>query len=820
MNTTQLYFCSVLLFCFISFVPLSKTLAQTDTEFWFAAPEITQGVNNYDRPVAFWVSTYQQAAVVTLSQPANPNFIPQVLNLQPNSTGAFTFPPFFDQVENTPPNTVLNKGFLIQSSALITAYYEVLCQYETNPEIFSLKGRNALGTSFFVPFQTLMRNSNAYQPLPSASFDIVASENGTVVNILPSANLVGHSAGVTFTVNLQKGQTYCAQAASQQANGHPGGSKVTSNKPIAITIKDDLLEAGILYGGGMCRDMIGDQVIPVERIGKRYILQKGLLNSDEHGFVFGTQANTLVKVNGVTQGLISAGEELIVPVPGGITYIESDKPVYVLQVTGNGCEVGGEVLPAMDCTGSSAVRFIRPDDEEFLLFLSTKTGNETGFSLNGNPNLLPAGNFQPVPGSNGEFVAATFALGYFEVPVDFSSIVENSKGVFHMGFLNGGNITGCRYGYFSDYSNQIITYDTTSICSGDTTVVRGLTIPSAGNYQLTIPNPSGCDSLFKITALQKNFNYNTREVFFCEGTSIVINGQTYNQNAFVLDTIFSNGIGCDTIITFDLHQTPFYPKNETIYLCYGDTLTLNNNLISEPATITDTILAGIGCDTLLTTKIEWFALPMIDREIVLCEGTSIEIGGIRYDSEGIVTDTIRMPGEGCDSVRITQIKIENPPQFLPPDTVICLGDRLVFTSPYANTRWNGTFVGERFDVLESGPVYVFAFSENGCPLRDTLLVATCCSRQNVYVPNIFSPNDDGANDLFCINTIDRCRDFTLRIYDRWGSLLFVSKDADQCWDGRHQGKSMPSGVYTWFLEFYSDQFKRQDILKGSVTILR
>lgn len=393
---------------------------------------------------------------------------------------------------------------------------------------------------------------------------------------------------------------------------------------------------------------------------------------------------------------------------------------------------------------------------------------------------------------------------------------------------NGGNGADCIFHVFSQIigpgggggGGKIIT---TSILPNTNLMVSG-GLNGTANQGITNNAAPGKNGLILVENWWPESNIlagptRTQSFTFCAGESVIINGQPYNQSGTILDTIPGTE-GCDTIIIYDLHQTPFYPKNETIYLCYGDTLTLNNNLISEPATITDTILAGIGCDTLLTTKIEWFAQPMIDREIVLCEGTSIEIGGIRYDSEGIVTDTIRMPGEGCDSVRITQIKIENPPQFLPPDTVICLGDRLVFTSPYANTRWNGTFVGERFDVLESGPVYVFAFSENGCPLRDTLLVATCCSRQNVYVPNIFSPNDDGANDLFCINTIDRCRDFTLRIYDRWGSLLFVSKDADQCWDGRHQGKSMPSGVYTWFLEFYSDQFKRQDILKGSVTILR
>ena len=67
--------------CAIFFLLSFQLVAQKDTEFWFVAPEISQGANNYDRPVSFWISTYGTAATVTLSQPANPAFVPQVLNL-------------------------------------------------------------------------------------------------------------------------------------------------------------------------------------------------------------------------------------------------------------------------------------------------------------------------------------------------------------------------------------------------------------------------------------------------------------------------------------------------------------------------------------------------------------------------------------------------------------------------------------------------------------------------------------------------------------------------------------------------------------------
>jgi hypothetical protein len=67
--------------------------AQQDTVFWFVAPEVSQGNQNLDRPVAFRFSSYAQPAVVTISQPANPGFVPQTVTLAANASGQVQFPP-------------------------------------------------------------------------------------------------------------------------------------------------------------------------------------------------------------------------------------------------------------------------------------------------------------------------------------------------------------------------------------------------------------------------------------------------------------------------------------------------------------------------------------------------------------------------------------------------------------------------------------------------------------------------------------------------------------------------------------------------------
>jgi len=132
--------------------------AQLDTTFWFVAPEAAE--NHGDRPIVFRFATLSNPAIVTISQPANPAFPTQVLNLPANSAQTLDLTPWIDIIENKPANTTLNFGFKITSSSLITAYYEVTPSCNCNPDIFALKGKNSLGTAFLTPFQNFLSNAS------------------------------------------------------------------------------------------------------------------------------------------------------------------------------------------------------------------------------------------------------------------------------------------------------------------------------------------------------------------------------------------------------------------------------------------------------------------------------------------------------------------------------------------------------------------------------------------------------------------------------------------------------------------------------------
>ncbi|MCJ0743511.1 Ig-like domain-containing protein [Pedobacter montanisoli] len=89
---------------------------------------------------------------------------------------------------------------------------------------------------------------------------------------------------------------------------------------------------------------------------------------------------------------------------------------------------------------------------------------------------------------------------------------------------------------------------------------------------------------------------------------------------------------------------------------------------------------------------------------------------------------------------------------------------------------------------------------------------------DLYIPNTFTPNNDGKNDIFYAygNSISK---FTMKVYNQWGQLLFESQSILTGWDGTHKGKAQPNGAYVYYIEvtFENGSSKK---LKGTITLLR
>ncbi len=438
------------------FLCLSATYinAQIDTMFWFAAPDQN---DLYDDPVYIRVATFKKPSTVTISMPANSSFSKITQTVAANSTYSFDMTSYLATISNSEIDKVTNKGILITATNIISAYYEA--SSPVNPDIFSLKGKNAIGKDFVI---TSM-NKN-WVVGDRCAFYVVAKEDNTTITINPSVDLVGHpKTSGSFTKTLNKGEVYSARSNSTgNATYNVGGTIVTSNKDVAITMANDL--QGTPSG---CGDINGDQMVPTVIAGKKFITLPGKLTvlSDSISdllYVYPTQDSTVITVNGTLVATKNRGEFYEIVSSSATHYITTDKPSLVYQVGGFGCEVGGAVIPQIECTGSTSVGIIRSTNENAFINLLVKSGGETGFTFNGSSSVITAADFSSVPNTGDAWMWAQKTLTTTEFPVGGGAIVKNSQ-PFHLGLTNGSAGGGTRYGYFSGFGGFTPDVDLTII---------------------------------------------------------------------------------------------------------------------------------------------------------------------------------------------------------------------------------------------------------------------------------------------------------------------------------------------------------------------
>jgi gliding motility-associated-like protein len=118
------------------------------------------------------------------------------------------------------------------------------------------------------------------------------------------------------------------------------------------------------------------------------------------------------------------------------------------------------------------------------------------------------------------------------------------------------------------------------------------------------------------------------------------------------------------------------------------------------------------------------------------------------------------------------------------------------------------------------PVELFVVSDHGC--RDSMIKYIRIDEDfELFVPNAFSPNGDGVNDIFYAKG-EGVRDFKMYIYDRWGNITFTSDDIFKGWDGHLQGKGngiVQEDVYTWKIQCKTPKGERKQ-LSGHVSLIK
>jgi gliding motility-associated-like protein len=112
---------------------------------------------------------------------------------------------------------------------------------------------------------------------------------------------------------------------------------------------------------------------------------------------------------------------------------------------------------------------------------------------------------------------------------------------------------------------------------------------------------------------------------------------------------------------------------------------------------------------------------------------------------------------------------------------------------------------------------VTAYKNGNSQITSVSNIAEVVPTMSLYVPDAFTPNGDGINDTFGISG-EAVKTFDMRIYDRWGELLFESENASTQWDGNYKGKKVPQGVYVYQLSAQAISGEHA-ARKGTVTVV-
>ncbi len=238
---------------------------------------------------------------------------------------------------------------------------------------------------------------------------------------------------------------------------------------------------------------------------------------------------------------------------------------------------------------------------------------------------------------------------------------------------------------------------------------------------------------------------------------------------------------------------------------------------------------NLGNDTTLcrgqTLRLNAAASPTAQNAAFLWQnGTTDSI--LTVSDSGIYR--VRLARNDCFAADTIQVRYLSPPSVgFPTDTILCLGQRLRLSAdnPQAQYRWQNGSTQSTFVATVSGTYFVTV--TNPCGSASRIVNALFKDCQQIFVPNTFTPDNDGINDIVYIyappNNIKNIKRF--EIYNRWGNKVFEKtnfqpNDPQQGWDGRINGISPSSSdVFVWWAEIeFADGIVTT--LYGDITLIR
>lgn len=234
------------------------------------------------------------------------------------------------------------------------------------------------------------------------------------------------------------------------------------------------------------------------------------------------------------------------------------------------------------------------------------------------------------------------------------------------------------------------------------------------------------------------------------------------------------------------------------------------------------VAPNLGADRVICTgDTAWLVVPLNAASTLWSTGSSSD--SIAVASSGTYTVTLSLLG--CTASDAVQVRVLDWVRTisLGTDSTYCPDAPLVLdvTTPGASYAWS-TGASTSSIVVQQDGVYSVRLSGLCIDAEATMTVTEGVCDPLIHVPNAFTPNGDGHNEVFGVSFYGPHRDFTLDIFDRWGERIVSYDDPAMTWDGTVGGSPVPDGVYVWKIRYRAstDQGAKARELIGHVTVLR
>lgn len=744
--------------------------AQTNegTEFWFGFMHHHDPGQN--QMVAMITSKYNTSGVVKI--PAS-NW-EQTFSVGANAVTIINLPSY---VENTTSEAVTGKGVQVTSQLPVSVYTH---QYNAmRSEATVVLPVSSLGSEYYVMTYNGYQDGGVVYP---SEFLLVGTEDGTALTVTVSdATQGGKVAGQTFPVLLNAGETYQVQS-KEGSSGDLTASFVTGNKKFNVF-------AGCRWTqvptGCNFRDNLLEQMYPVATWGRQFVTAPFAHMPYDLFRILAAEDGTEVSVQGVSgtqQYTIQAGE-FVEYKRSEPTFIASNQPVAVMQyLIGSDCSGYSVGDPSMVFLNS--VEQIR--DTVTMYNSAFEAITENYITVITKTADLPLTTFdgQALSGLGATIETAgpgdAFSLATIKVSNGAHTIISQGCGIIATAY-GYGNVESYAYGGGASFKPL--------------------------NAESLIPE-GGClnDTLFFDTQLPE-----PRYSFFWDlGDGATSTEATFSHQYTGLGSFKVTLYLTDNCL--DLHDT----LSRDVLITLRQAATVSGD---------DEACAGgeiqLSVTDLPGARYEWTGPNgyFSNEQFPVLSAVQVAQSG-KYSVIGIISGCATFPSTAVITVHPT------PQPALGDDFLICpddLGDTLptLWPGDFAQYRWQNNAHSPVLEVKKGGLYWVQVTDVFGCTASDSLVVREICPTQ-YYIPNVFSPNDDGDNDYFEVYGRDVIS-LWLSVYDRWGNHLFESNAIDARWDGTFRGQPVNPGVYTWVARvegYRKDGQVFRSVEAGSVTVVR